>query len=96
MEPFCGGSIISTDIVVTAAHCLYNFKLDKWLPGETIYVLKSDNFAGSNWVKESKWFSCTKYVYHESYKPNKMDGLGPFDIAVLKLDREIGTGQRPS
>ncbi|XP_023295403.2 trypsin-like [Lucilia cuprina] len=68
---FCGGSIISEDIVVTAAHCMQSYKAYQFKVrlGSTEY----DNGGELVAVKSFK--------YHEGYNPETMVN----DVAVIKL-----------
>ena len=72
----CGGSIISKNIIITAAHCV--FKDHKF---ET--VVKSGNFdLSSNKIKESKVKSILVHPnYDHYYKSN--------DIALLQLSEAL-------
>uniref|UniRef100_A0A1B0G0R1 Peptidase S1 domain-containing protein n=2 Tax=Glossina morsitans morsitans TaxID=37546 RepID=A0A1B0G0R1_GLOMM len=72
---FCGGSIISKDIVVTAAHCLQGAK-----PSDLQVRL------GSTYYNEGGVLVTVKALkYHEKYNPNNM----MYDVAVLKLAEPV-------
>ncbi|KAI9575744.1 hypothetical protein GQX74_015486 [Glossina fuscipes] len=72
---FCGGSIISENIVVTAAHCLQGVK-----PSELQVRL------GSTYYNEGGLLVGVKALkYHEKFDPK----LVIYDIAIAKLDKSI-------
>uniref|UniRef100_A0A1A9VA52 Peptidase S1 domain-containing protein n=1 Tax=Glossina austeni TaxID=7395 RepID=A0A1A9VA52_GLOAU len=72
---FCGGSIISEDIVVTAAHCLQGAK-----PSDLQVRL------GSTYYNEGGVLVTVKALkYHEKYNPNNM----MYDVAVIKLAEPV-------
>uniref|UniRef100_A0A1A9W2J4 Peptidase S1 domain-containing protein n=1 Tax=Glossina brevipalpis TaxID=37001 RepID=A0A1A9W2J4_9MUSC len=72
---FCGGSIISEDIVVTAAHCIQGGQ------ASNLQVR-----LGSTRYKEGGILVGVKAMkYHEQYDPD----LLWYDIAILKLDKPV-------
>uniref|UniRef100_A0A1B0AB44 Peptidase S1 domain-containing protein n=1 Tax=Glossina pallidipes TaxID=7398 RepID=A0A1B0AB44_GLOPL len=71
---FCGGSIISEDIVVTAAHCLQGVE-----PSDLQVRL------GSTYYDEGGMLAGVKsFKYHEKFGMRLM-----YDIAVIKLDQAV-------
>uniref|UniRef100_A0A1A9UZ94 Peptidase S1 domain-containing protein n=1 Tax=Glossina austeni TaxID=7395 RepID=A0A1A9UZ94_GLOAU len=71
---FCGGSIISEDIVVTAAHCLQGVE-----PSDLQVRLGSTYYDEGGMVTGVKAFK-----YHEKFGMRLM-----YDIAVIKLDQAV-------
>ncbi|XP_061397794.1 trypsin-like [Musca vetustissima] len=72
---FCGGSIISEDIIVTAAHCM-----QKYTAAQIKVRLGSTEYNTGGELVAVKTFK-----YHEGYNPKTMVN----DIAVIKLDRGV-------
>lgn len=75
-EPFCGGTILSRQFILTAAHCMNQTKYFKVIVGE-INTLKKDGTESIHKVD--------KIIIHPKFVRLTYD----FDIAVVKLKEAI-------
>ena len=93
----CGGTIIATHSVVTAAQCLYNKNELQWANKEDMKVFQG-NFSRPNAWGE-KEYSCQLYKFHLSYEPSSLKKFDAYDIAVIRLNEELeidlSTDQKP-
>ncbi|XP_040192177.1 coagulation factor X [Rana temporaria] len=75
-EPFCGGTILSRQFILTAAHCMNQTKYFKVVVGE-VNTLKNDGTESTHKVE--------KIIVHPKFVRATYD----FDIAVVKLKEAI-------
>ncbi|XP_055847838.1 trypsin-like [Episyrphus balteatus] len=77
---FCGGSLYSPNIIVTAAHCLQSVK-----PKEIKVRLGSANYQSGG-----EYVSVRSLKYHEGYDSSIMTN----DVAVIRLDTPVRYSNR--
>lgn len=84
---FCTGTLIGRDIVLTAAHCVYD-NAGRPLPAERI-TFRAGYHRGSQIAARS----VLKWVAAKDYVPRAAGGMTPEmianDVALLRLDRDI-------
>lgn len=83
---FCSGALIDNDLVLTAAHCLYDKKT-----GDVADVGEIEFLAGWRNGRAEAYRNASKAVVHPLYK-NESDIRTTqvrFDLALIQLDRPI-------
>jgi V8-like Glu-specific endopeptidase len=88
-DGFCTAALITSDIAMTAAHCLYDRRTGETLPPEEIEFQ-----AGLRFGRAEAYRGVRRIVIHPGYDFLDEDRLGRvgFDVALLELDRPVRLG----
>lgn len=84
---FCGGSIITTTHVLSAAHCIQEKNFDDRLEASEIVVVLGRHNISRPVELGSEIRGITEIKVHQRWNPK--DPKYEADLAVLKLDREV-------
>jgi secreted trypsin-like serine protease len=91
--PFCGGSLISSDLVLTAAHCITDDATGQVSKPETIEVLVGahdlENSSENPGIRER--IKVSAILRHENYDTTTTDN----DIALLRLSKSVNASLTP-
>jgi protease YdgD len=85
LRNMCTGSLIDPDRVLTAAHCLYNFRAHEYFaPAATQFLL---GYAGDKFVGAARGVS---FVVGPLFDPENMEKVRGSDWAIITLARKLG------
>jgi len=78
-EPFCGGALVNSRHIVTAAHCTHGKTV-----AELAVTIGDHNTSASAMEPEQTWAGVEKIIEHPEYNGDVLN-----DIAVLRLAQEV-------
>ena len=84
----CGGILLRSNVVITAAHCIYQWELRRFARPREIRVVDGDLTSPGHKITE--YYYCWEIKVHPNYEHNLYGGFGPWDIDLLRLQREPG------
>ena len=82
-EPFCGGSIITSSHILTAAHCTFDSKIDDVKEPEAIQVLVGMHRTSD--LTDVKILGVSAITNHPKFNNNE----GDYDYSILTLKSPI-------
>jgi len=84
----CGGSIVSKDTIITAAHCIFGYMAGSkfWPSKQKYYVDIGMHILKGSHGKYYKRINVKKVIVHPKWNSNKIFNV---DMAILKLDTPI-------
>ena len=95
---FCGGSIVATKYVITAAHCLYHegFKTEKTVDEIAVRIGEHDRKQEGEEKLPADFVNIKTIHKHPKWGLDKetsqklpIEAISVYDIAILELEREL-------
>ena len=83
----CSGTLVAGNSVLTAARCLYDRRLNEWIAKKEIHVLHGNFSTPNSW--QTNYYPTLYYKTHNNYDPSYLGGFGPYDIAIIRLYKDV-------
>lgn len=88
----CSGATIGPYHVLTAAHCIHQGNGGNWADEVVVSMGQDGNRISSNFRRsDDQWYGEARAVYYRTYTGWTANGNWDWDVALLTLDRNIGT-----
>ena len=94
LQHSCGGTIVSSNVVLASAYCVFCRTKRRWCQTTEVQIIDAD-FASADWMISAKIISVDYFKVHELYNPAKNNGIGPYDIALIKLQTNFSFSNFP-
>lgn len=79
-QVFCSGTIVSTHLILTAAHCVDTFKA-----GNVQVLVGAHDYYEQDKTKWAKLYDVDQFIIHPKYNGTK----GVHDLAMVRTKKEI-------
>jgi protease YdgD len=86
----CSGAVIARDKILTAAHCVYNFRSRHFIPAEALHFL-----VGYHTGRYSAHARISSYVIGPGFDPLRYDQTSESDWAVLTVTESLPVDIEP-
>ncbi|KAG5184836.1 trypsin-like cysteine/serine peptidase domain-containing protein [Tribonema minus] len=87
----CTGTLVGTDAVLTAAHCVFDQETNDWVDATAFYPARSLDALGGT-VDPYGGFGVVYRTVYSAWSDGSVDDPFPYDIAVLRLAPSASTG----